>query len=537
MIPGGALDPPAPGFGLDPAEIRAGIEPLRDPDREAESAEIHEAFARAAWSRIAEPGDGGAGLIVAGLGAQGALDALIQLWPAARIAELIEERAAGNVDRDALVDTLARGLARWRPRLESQTVLQDLHHARLTGCRLLLPEDALWPGGLDDLGAHAPQALWCRGRDAALRALAGSLSLVGARAATPYGEGLALDIATGLAERGIAVVSGAAYGIDGAAHRAALAASGVTVAFLAGGADRAYPSGNAPLITRIAREGAVLAEVPPGGTPTKWRFLQRNRLIAAVSRATVVLEAGWRSGSLNTAGHAAALGRPLGAVPGPVTASTSAGCHRLIREYDAQLVTDLDSILELLPLGAATGAPDHAASGMADHSVPGAADHSVPGAAPGGGGGGAGGAQGGGVRDAAPPAAIYRPPRSELTRIDEGAPARRPPHVDTEYPTTPAESPRSSAERRALRAAERERRRSTGERVLAAAPGGPRDREAESAEETRLRDALTVANPQTPEQLARDAGLSVASVRALLGLLALRGRAGFRGHGWVLLTD
>ncbi|TFC50871.1 hypothetical protein E3O47_07645 [Cryobacterium sp. TMT2-17-1] len=138
------------------------------------------------------------------------------------------------------------------------------------------------------------------------------------------------------------------YGIDGMAHRAALASSGLTVAFLAGGVDRYYPSGHDALLSRIATMGAIISELPCGAAPTKWRFLQRNRLIAAASAATVVLEAGWRSGSLNTAGHAAALGRPLGAVPGPVTSPTSAGCHRLIREYDAVCVSTAAEMAELV---------------------------------------------------------------------------------------------------------------------------------------------------------------------------------------------
>jgi len=120
------------------------------------------------------------------------------------------------------------------------------------------------------------------------------------------------------------------------------------VAFLAGRVDRPYPSGHVDLLDRIATEGAVISELPCGAAPTKWRFLQRNRLIAATSRATIVLEAGWRSGSLNTAGHAATLGRPLGAVPGPVTSPASAGCHRLIREYDAVCVTTAAEMAELV---------------------------------------------------------------------------------------------------------------------------------------------------------------------------------------------
>ena len=157
-----------------------------------------------------------------------------------------------------------------------------------------------------------------------------------------------MELSADLAGHGVSVVSGAAYGIDGAAHRAALTAGGTTIALLAGGADRPYPAGHGELIERIAASGAVVSEAPCGTTPTKWRFLQRNRLIAALSDATVVVEAGWRSGSLNTAAHAAALSRPLGAVPGPVTSAASAGCHRLLREFDARCVTNSADALELL---------------------------------------------------------------------------------------------------------------------------------------------------------------------------------------------
>ena len=158
-----------------------------------------------------------------------------------------------------------------------------------------------------------------------------------------------MEASAGLVDRGYCIVSGAAYGIDGMAHRAALASSGQTVAILAGGVDRFYPSGHDALLSRIVECGAVLSELPCGAAPTNRRFLQRNRLIAAVSQATVVLEAGWRSGSLNTAGHAAALGRALGAVPGPIASAASAGCHRLIREFAATCVATVDEMLELMP--------------------------------------------------------------------------------------------------------------------------------------------------------------------------------------------
>lgn len=146
------------------------------------------------------------------------------------------------------------------------------------------------------------------------------------------------------------------------AHRAALASAGLTVAFLAGGVDRFYPSGHDALLTRISQVGTVVSELPLGSPPRKWRFLQRNRLIAAVTSGTIVIEAGHRSGSLNTAGHAAALGRPLGAVPGPVTSPASAGCHRLLREFDAVCVTSADEVVELL--GSMTPAEAEGTAGL-----------------------------------------------------------------------------------------------------------------------------------------------------------------------------
>jgi DNA processing protein len=172
--------------------------------------------------------------------------------------------------------------------------------------------------------------------------------MVGARASTGYGEHVTMELVSGLVRKQFAIVSGAAYGIDGMAHRAALAEEGDTIAVLAGGIDRLYPSGHDALLQRIIAAGAVVTEMPPGFSPTKWRFLQRNRLIAAMTQATVVVEAGWRSGSLNTAHHAIELGRPLGVVPGPVTSASSAGCHRLLREEPCTCVTTADEVAELI---------------------------------------------------------------------------------------------------------------------------------------------------------------------------------------------
>jgi DNA processing protein len=359
-------------FGLDETAVRAAAASVRPPTPDAElvgrdpvdatdtaapdpagSADAREVFARAAWTSIAEPGDGVAGAVVGILGAATALSAVVESWPAARLEQSLaattDENGAG--DGAGLRLGLEPALARWRPRLSSAEVIRSLQQANRTGTALLLPSDPLWPAGVDDLGPHAPLALWWRGRPEALDALRHSIALVGARAATGYGEHVAMEAAAGLVDRGLAIVSGAAYGIDGMVHRSALASNGATIAFLAGGVDRFYPSGHDALLARIVEAGAVLSELPCGAAPTKWRFLQRNRLIAAASRATVVLEAGWRSGSLNTAGHAAALGRPLGAVPGPVTSPTSAGCHRLLRDYDAICVTTAAEMAELIGVG------------------------------------------------------------------------------------------------------------------------------------------------------------------------------------------
>jgi DNA processing protein len=176
--------------------------------------------------------------------------------------------------------------------------------------------------------------------------------MVGSRAATGYGAHVAGEIAADLAERGWAIVSGGAYGVDAAAHRGALAAGGTTIAVLACGVDYAYPAGHADLFADIAARGLVISEWPPGRHPARFRFLVRNRTIAALACGTVVVEAGERSGALNTARHAAQLGKPLMAVPGPVTSAQSAGCHRIIRDWGATCVTRADDIIEMLsPLG------------------------------------------------------------------------------------------------------------------------------------------------------------------------------------------
>ena len=309
-----------------------------------------EAFARATWTGIIEPGDSIAGFVIGILGAAGALDLLVEATPAnVWLSTLNGITAAFNTPQPITEEELTASIERWTPRAKSAPALMAIRQAARYGAKLLTPASALWPEGLADLGPAAPAALWVRGTDTALEALKTSIALVGARAATGYGEHVSMEAASGLVDRGFAVVSGAAYGIDGMAHRAALASHGQTIAFLAGGVDRFYPAGHDALLSKIVESGAVISELPMSAAATKWRFLARNRLVAAVTQATVVIEAGWRSGSLNTAGHARELGRPVGAVPGPVTSAASAGCHRLIRDHGATLVTCDEDMAALHP--------------------------------------------------------------------------------------------------------------------------------------------------------------------------------------------
>jgi DNA processing protein len=233
-----------------------------------------------------------------------------------------------------------------RRRLDGYDPLRDLELADASGARLVCPGDPEWPTQLDDLGLRGPFGLWVRGETDLRRAAVRSISVVGARAATGYGQTVATELAAGVAERGFAVVSGAAYGIDSAAHRGALAVAGVTVAVLACGVDVPYPRAHAALLCRIAADGCVVSELAPGVTPSRHRFLVRNRLIAALSAGTVVVEAGLRSGAGRTAEDALGLCRVLMGIPGPVTSVVSSGVHRMIREGGAILVTNVAEVIE-----------------------------------------------------------------------------------------------------------------------------------------------------------------------------------------------
>ncbi len=238
-----------------------------------------------------------------------------------------------------------------RLRLEPGRVETGIAAAEAVGARFIVPADQDWPYQLDDLGAQRPIGIWAIGRwppspaTTVNKIAADMISVVGARACTGYGTYIAGAIGADLASAGHPVVSGAALGIDAAAHRGAIAVGGPTVAVLACGIDRVYPRVHEALLRTIAEHGAVLCELPPGAAPTRFRFLHRNRIIAALSVGTVVVEAALRSGSLVTARLTAELGRVVMAVPGPVTSDQSAGAHELIRD-GATLVTDAAQVRE-----------------------------------------------------------------------------------------------------------------------------------------------------------------------------------------------
>ena len=278
--------------------------------------------------------------------------------PSAELIGLVKRvgpvEAAERIRRGAVGDNLANRTA---ARRDIDCAAEDLELLNRRGGRLVTPDDDEWPGlaFASFTGApvrakpqgQAPLALWVIGPlrldDVAERAVA----IVGTRASTAYGEHVAADLSAGLAEHEVAIVSGGAYGIDGAAHRAALAVDGVTVAVLAGGVDVLYPAGHSALLHRIGANGLLVSEYPPGVRPARHRFLTRNRLVAALSGATVVVEAGIRSGAASTAAWARALGRVVCAVPGPITSSASIGCHILL-QAGAELVTRAEEIREIV---------------------------------------------------------------------------------------------------------------------------------------------------------------------------------------------
>lgn len=277
-----------------------------------------------------------------------------------------EEVWAGLIEGDG-----ADGLGARARRVIPEDLVARTRHC---GQRFVMPTDAEWPESLADLdhceGVHnlggAPVGLWVRGPGDLAALTANSVAIVGSRAASSYGERVAVDLGAEISEAGWTVVSGGAYGIDASAHRGALTGRSPTVAVLAGGLDRPYPSGHGGLFDRILHTGVLVSELPPGEHPTRVRFLARNRLIAALTGGVVLVEAAARSGARNTVSWANALQRPVMAVPGPVGSATSVTPHRLIREAEAVLVTSAQEILELLAPISAGAAPGSGAPRQTD---------------------------------------------------------------------------------------------------------------------------------------------------------------------------
>ncbi|AOY71078.1 DNA-protecting protein DprA [Arthrobacter sp. TES] len=309
-----------------------------------------ERIARAALSRLMEPQD------IVGLAlvrAVGALDALGIATGELSAGASVEREITALLSQDGTTPTwtgMATSQRRWAPRVRDLAPERDLATMRRLGGRLVIPGDELWPGQLADLGLQEPLCLWWRGPERPIPSPRRIIAVVGSRDSTSYGASVAGDFAHGLAQRGYSVVSGGAYGIDAHAHRGALsggASDMPTIAVMAGGVDRFYPAGNEDLLRTVTHQGALIAEVPPGSAPTRYRFLQRNRLIAALASVTVVVEARWRSGALNTAHHAESIGRIVATVPGSIRSANSAGCHRLLRDGGAVCVTDVGEVAEL----------------------------------------------------------------------------------------------------------------------------------------------------------------------------------------------
>jgi DNA processing protein len=309
------------------------------PNASAKSGEHDDRIARLLLGRIGEPGD-------------------------IALAKAIDDLGAVTTVQRLRAGTLThQGLVNLRARLDVARPDRDLAAGALVGARFVIPGDEEWPDQVDDLlrlgrrDAGVPLGLWVRGPLDLRVACQRSVAVVGARASTAYGDYVASEFGIGLAERNWTVVSGGAFGIDGAAHRGALAGDGPTVAVLACGVDVAYPRGHAALIDRIAQTGLVVSEWPPGCAPMRYRFLVRNRVIAALTLGTVVVEAAIRSGALSTANRARELDRHIMAVPGPITSTMSKGTNQLLREPDVMCVTSVADVIDLVGLMGSDLAP------------------------------------------------------------------------------------------------------------------------------------------------------------------------------------
>jgi len=295
-------------------------------------------------SMITEPGDRMAGALARSLGKLALVELLIDGLETRSVVQALQQQSQLDLCRQSFGDlegTLADSRQRWLPRLSKSRLEHLFTQSAALKLQLLTPEDEIWPVGLDDLQDSTPALLFIEGELATLTRLSQAVSIVGSRVASSYGLQVTSSLVRELAQVPRPTVSGGAVGIDAQVHRSSLEQKLPTVAVMAGGMDRKYPSGNFKLFKQVTDEGVLLSEMPPGVAPTRWRFLQRNRLIAALTPTTVVIEAGIRSGSIRTANNALELSRELYAVPGSVLSGTSLGTNALIADNKAQILCDL----------------------------------------------------------------------------------------------------------------------------------------------------------------------------------------------------
>ena len=276
------------------------------------------------------------------------LAAMVRVHGPVKTLELIRAGRLPLANGLAVTRDAQRAMNRWHAMLAKVPPHDEILET-LGRFRLVCPGDAEWPGGLDGLGDAAPVALWMTGQADARFSCLRAVAVTGSRAATAYGSYLAAEISASLAARQVTVISGGSFGVDAAAHRGALGADGVTVVVLPCGLDVPYPAAHAELFAAITAQGVLVSEAPPGTMPGRLRFQARNRVVAALAVGTAIIEANSRSGAMTVARHARDLGRPVMAVPGPVTSDLSAGCNDLIRSGRAVLVSTANDVIETLP--------------------------------------------------------------------------------------------------------------------------------------------------------------------------------------------
>jgi DNA processing protein len=337
------LDPR--GLNISEAELLAATGNFIN-DNQFGSGRAVELLAAATFSYLTEPGDRMMGFLIENLGRTKTLQLLINGFDVPKISQLLKsERDDIEVSVGDLIGTLWDSRERWLPRLNQKAILKIFDQCLSTGIKIVLPEDNYWPVGLDDLGHNAPRILYLLGDESKLPFAKNSVSIVGSRQATSYGLEVTENLVAALSKSGRGTVSGGAVGIDTATHRGSLKNGSPTIAVMAGGLDLLYPKINNPLFLDIKKENTIMSELPPGVAPTRWRFLQRNRLIAALSPTTVVVEAAIRSGATKTANDALLLDRELWAVPGAITTLTSQGTNELITSGKAKALTSVEDFL------------------------------------------------------------------------------------------------------------------------------------------------------------------------------------------------